>query len=242
MSRSLWVRSGVKFNAVLSRFGLRLSRFPAAADRRRARLLESHQISTVVDIGANTGQYASLLRRFGYGGRILSFEPDPEAFGVLQKNATNDPRWEVHQKAVGAGSGDAVLRVAENSVSSSLLNVDDRHLRAEPASRVVKSVVVPSISLDEIVAELGGEALMVKIDTQGYENQVLASGATTLGAISLLELEMSLVELYAGQWLFRQLDSYVCAAGFRLLSMEEGFFDETTGELLQFDSIYGRIR
>ena len=61
-----------------------------------------------------------------------------------------------------------------------------------------------------------------------------------LGAVSLFEIEMSFVELYHGQALFWELDTFMGASGFRLVSIEEGFFDESTGELLQCDAIYAR--
>ena len=74
----LWL--GLKLNLALTRFGLRLARYPAPAERRRLQLMRSRHISTLVDIGANTGQYASLLRDQGYRGSIISFEPLPAAY------------------------------------------------------------------------------------------------------------------------------------------------------------------
>jgi FkbM family methyltransferase len=241
MSKSLLIKCGLQVNAALRNIGLRVTRFPPPADRRRIRLLQSHAIDTVIDIGANAGQYASLLRLLGYRGRIASYEPLPDAFQRLQAAAAADSAWTVVQKAVGDASGTLTLRVARNSVSSSVLEMSERHVEAEPESQAVGSVAVSSISLAEIIESAGAANLMVKIDTQGYERQVLASGAASLRSVRLFEIEMSLVELYSGQALFREIDAKMLEAGFRLASIEEGFFDKNTGELLQMDAIYARV-
>ena len=80
--------------------------------------------------------------------------------------------------------------------------------------------------------------VMVKADTQGYEYPVLLSAGESLKSVALLELELSLVELYKGQTLFRELDAFLLSQGFSLASMDDGFFDEQSGELLQLDAIY----
>jgi FkbM family methyltransferase len=240
MSRSLIVSLGLQFNAALQRMGLRLARYPSPADRRRIQLMRTHAINTVIDIGANAGQYGKLLRRLGYTHRIVSYEPLPEAYDRLKATARSDDSWTVLQKAVGEASGRVIMKVAGNSVSSSILEMAPRHVEAAPESDVVGSIAVDCVSLDEILTEWRDEALMVKIDTQGYERSILASGSNTIRSVSMFEIEASFVELYYGQALFREIDSFMISSGFKLSSLEEGFFDERTGELLQCDAIYIR--
>jgi hypothetical protein len=115
-----------------------------------------------------------------------------------------------------------------------------RHRSAAPGSGAVADIVVQTISLESILSGVTDTPILVKIDTQGYEREVLGSAETMLSRVSLLELEMSLVELYAGQPLFEDLHAWVTSAGFQLTSMEDGFFDEETGELLQVEAIYAR--
>ena len=231
-------------NNFLWHFGLRLNRAPPWSDRRRSRLMQTRNITAVVDVGANIGQYASQLRRLGYRGWIYSYEPLPEAFARLQARARSDPQWRVFQVAVGDSADPVTLHIAGNSESSSILDMTQRHLDAAPISRFVDEVTVPSTTLDSILGELPDQPTLLKIDTQGYEGRVLAGGAGSLHKIELLEIELSFFEVYVGQPLFRQIDSLLLAADFELVSLAEGeaFFDQRTGELLQLDGIYARRR
>lgn len=199
-------------------------------------------ITTVIDVGANTGQYALRLRDTGFAGHIASFEPLPEAFRVLSRLAARDPRWTAVNKAVAEDPGSLSMHVAANSVSSSLLPVADAHRQAAPDSATVNEITVECTTMYEVIGELRGESVMIKADTQGFELPVLRGARTRLSEVRLVELELSLAELYSGQALFREVDAYLLEQGFALKSLEEGFFDENTGELLQVDAVYCNLR
>jgi len=108
---------------VLRRLGLDLQRYRADEHplARRARLLEARSVATVLDVGANSGQFGRELRELGYRGRIVSFEPLSAAFAALERAARGSPPWEVHRCALGEQPGRASIHVAANSYSSSLL-------------------------------------------------------------------------------------------------------------------------
>jgi len=233
----LWL--GMRANKLLRPLGLRLSRSPGPADRRRARLMQRYGIDTVIDIGANTGQYATLLRDCGYTGKIQSYEPLPSAFSQLRSRAASDPLWTPVNQAVGEKAETVIMHVAANSVSSSILSVGELHRQAAPDSGSVAEIMVQSTTLDAILTPLAGSSIMVKADTQGFELPILKRAGNLLSSVRLIEIEMSLVELYQGQALFREVDGFLLARRFELKSIEEGFFDVATGELLQIDAIYG---
>jgi FkbM family methyltransferase len=234
-SLSIWL--GTRVNRALKLAGVRLVRSDSPADRRRMRLIERHGIASVIDIGANAGQYGLSLRDQGYEGEILSYEPLPEPFERLRRVAAQHRPWKVENKAVSNEGGSLLMNVARNSVSSSLLKMESRHMDAAPDSAIVSTISVNTISLRDILKPLAGP-VMVKADTQGYEYPVLLSAGELLKSVALLELELSLVELYKGQRLFRELDAFLMSQGFSLVSMDDGFFDEQRGELLQLDAIY----
>lgn len=233
----LWL--GLRANMLLRPLGLRLSRSPGAADRRRARLMQRYGIDIVIDIGANTGQYAMLLRDCGYTGKIQSYEPLPSAFSQLRSRAASDLLWTPINQAVGEKTETVLMHVAANSVSSSILSVAELHRQAAPGSDSIAEIMVQSTTLDAILSPLVGNSVMVKADTQGFELPILKRAGSLLNSVRLIEIEMSLVELYQGQALFREVDDFLLARQFELKSIEEGFFDASTGELLQIDAIYG---
>jgi FkbM family methyltransferase len=225
-------------NKAMQPLGAMLVSYPRPAGIRRAALLKKYGISTVIDIGANEGQYAQGLRALGYRGKIVSYEPLPEAFSRLKKHCASDPDWTAHNAAVGNTCGEVIINVAGNSQSSSILPMLKLHVDVEPSSATVKSVTAVSTTIDRILATHHGENIMLKIDTQGYEYQILAQFASHLRAVALIEIELSLAPLYEGQALFREMDALLLQAGFRFVSLEEGFSDYSSGTLLQFDGIY----
>lgn len=237
-----------RLNAVLRRLGLEVRRFPQpdAAQRRRSALLHHRAIDLVVDVGANGGQYASGLRRvLGWGGRIVSFEPQTEAFARLQVAAAGDERWQLCRQALGDAPGTATIHVSANSESSSLLPMLPAHRAAAPHTAYVGAQQVPVSTLDELLPALlhGAARVWLKIDVQGYEMHVLRGAAMSLARhVEVVELEMSLVPLYAGAPSMAALQSFLEAAGFRLAGIEPGFADPRSGELLQVDGLFVRER
>jgi len=211
---------------------------------RLIKLLRDYGISLVFDIGANAGQYAVLLRELGYSGRIVSFEPLSTAFAQLQKEARGDTLWECENLALGDHEGKTTIHIAANSQSSSILEMLPLHRQSAPESRYVAS---EEISLSTMDAQMRkhrrpGERVFVKIDTQGYEQQVLSGAAGAMADITGVELEMSLAPLYRDEMLFPALSEKMAAADFLLMSLEPVFFSTTTDQLLQVNGIFFRPR
>jgi FkbM family methyltransferase len=209
---------------------------------RFARLLEERGITLVLDIGANIGQFALELRSFGYRGRILSCEPGAEAFAQLQRQTAGDPGWTCRKVALGAREGSASLHLSANSQSSSLLQINARHVEAEPTSRTVAVETVPVTTVDALLAgeQKTGEKVFLKIDTQGFEHEVLAGATASLALLGGVQVEMSLQPLYEGQVLFDDLLALLRKAGFMLVDIEPVFHHPGTGELLQVDGTFFR--
>jgi FkbM family methyltransferase len=209
----------------------------------RCRLLFSQfPIDLLVDVGANTGQFARECRAAGYKGSILSFEPSAAAHASLLQSAASDPLWDVADRmALGAAEGEAEINIAANSLSSSILPMLDSHLSADPNSAYLQKEKVPLRRLDDAVpAAASGRTIFLKLDVQGYESQVLAGATRLLAHTVAVRLEMSLLPLYQGETLMPQLQSMMAANGFDLWDLEPTFRDPATGRLLQIDGIFTR--
>ncbi len=228
------------------RFGWDLVPYNAAQHSlpRRRRLMEHHGIDTVLDIGANAGQFGRELRKLGYRGRIVSFEPLTDAFKKLQTAAHGDECWRVLNVALGDAPGKQKIHLAGNSESSSLLEMLPLHLDAAPYSRYAGEETVRVETLDALFDDVckGARNIYMKIDTQGYEAQVLRGAVRCLERIDVVQIEMSLAPLYAGQALFDDLYFKLAGSGYALVGVENNFGDARTGHLLQIDGIFHRER
>ena len=209
---------------------------------RRMRLLSAHEISVVFDVGANIGQYATQLRTLGYRGRIVSFEPLADAFAQLKSATKRDPLWDAVNVAIGDSAGTAMINIAANSYSSSLLKMLPTHLRSSPEAKYVRTEEVPVRTLDSLFGSYvqPNDRSFLKVDTQGYEYRVLQGGSEALERITGIQLEMSIAPLYEGEMQFDDLLAHLNSRGFQLMSVEPGFSDPVTGQLLQLDGIFFR--
>ena len=199
-------------------------------------------INLVLDIGANVGQFAFDLIENGYEGRIISVEPLPDAHARLVTAAARFPYWQAFDPvALGAEEGFVTMQVAGNSVSSSVLPMLEQHIQAAPASRPTKALEVRQTTLDATFAAAVAETpTLIKIDTQGYERQVLAGGLRSLARAPLVLLELSTVPLYEGQWLWNDAIAYLQERGFELWFLHPDFSDAATGRVLQYNGLFAR--
>ncbi len=229
-------------------FGFDIHRYGAQSTsmydirRRRIQIFKNNKISIVLDVGANTGNYAKQLKQYGYKGKIISFEPLSAAFFELKKAAEKDSaNWECYNIALGDQDGESVINIAGNSESSSLLPMLDAHVSAAPYSKYIGTEKIKVQKLDTLFSSLileKKENLCLKIDVQGYEKQVLQGTLETLSFVKVIEMELSLVPLYGDQVLFRFMVDYLISLGFELVSLEPLFIDPSTGHVLQFDGIF----
>lgn len=211
--------------------------------RQLVALLAGHGVSLVLDVGANTGQYASRLRRAGWGGRMVSFEPQAAAHAELRAAAANDPAWQVAPPlALGAEAGETVLHVSNESDMSSLLEMRPEFLATSPTSAIVAEETVRVITLEAALAEYAGEAdrVFVKIDTQGSEAAVLDGAGDGLRRVVGLQLELSLVPLYEGETTYRAMIERLGGLGFAPYLLIPGYFSRHMGRMLQFDGVFFR--
>ncbi len=211
--------------------------------QRRSALMQDRQISLVLDIGANEGQYGKSLRDdVRYKGRIVSFEPLLDAFAVLQQTAACDPLWDCHNIAFGDRAGSATINISANSYSSSLLPISSRAVEIEPSIGYVGTQEVSVHRLDSLLAQFAkaDDQIYLKIDTQGSELNVLKGALGVINRFDLIQLETSFLEVYHGETLIGDVIKFLDCLGYRIVSIEPGWENPTTRELLQADLIFGR--
>ncbi|MFC1771778.1 FkbM family methyltransferase [Pseudomonadota bacterium] len=210
---------------------------------RRKKILDTYNINLVLDVGANIGQYGKQLREIGYKKKIVSFEPLKSAYDLLSDNAEKDKLWEIHNFALGDKEESAIINIAANSFSSSLLEMLPSHIKSAPNSKYVGHENIQVRTLDSVYPKVASQTdkAYLKIDTQGFEENVLKGAENSLNYIDTIQLEMSLTPLYRDEPLFDEMYQFLFQKGYTLISIETGFSDEQTGQLLQFDGIFHRI-
>lgn len=235
--RAYAITAARKILASLDISVVRLSRTTPA---QRVRFMHDAAITVVLDVGAHVGEYAGSLRRFGYEGRIHSFEPVADSFTELCLCASSDPLWNCHQIALGNESGKLTMHVAGNSVSSSALDMLPRHAQSAPGSAYIRSEVVAVRRLDDLDLTGPADRVYLKADVQGFEQRVLEGATRTLESVQLLEVELSLVNLYQDGPLYTNMIEYLRKLHFTPVWFQRGFNDASTGRLLQMDGIFAR--
>lgn len=228
-----------------NKFGYDIVGFDGSNPRARlARTIDRLGICTVLDVGANKGDFGQFLRELGYRGEIVSFEPLPTAFHALSKLAIRDGKW----KALSLGLSDSdeklPLNVAANSQSSSFLPMLDTHLQAAPESRYQDVIDVDVRRLDHIVDEHfeGKPPFFLKIDTQGYERRVLEGARGILQKTPLVQLECSLVPLYQDDELIEAAVDAMRALRYDPIDIQPTFFHRDKGQMMQVDILFERCR
>jgi FkbM family methyltransferase len=231
---------------IVRRYGWDINVVPLAggvAGDRLLKHLKIQNIDLVIDVGANQGQYANQLFELGYVGKVLSFEPLSAVYPKLQAASKIYPNWAVAERcAVGDLDGDIEINISQNTFSSSILPIQAAHTSVAPSSEYIGWEKVKIVRLDTVLPKHLAQvnAPFLKIDVQGFEEQVLAGASAILPGVKGLQLELSLVELYEGGKLFKAMLDKAFNLGFELHNLFPEFTDEKTGRLLQVDAVFFR--
>jgi len=207
------------------------------------KLLTFHEIDLVLDVGANTGQFALNLFDIGYQGKVVSFEPLSSAYELLLANSQSHANWQVAERcAIGDCYEERKIHISKNSQSSSILPILPICLDAAPNSAYIGSEKIKVLKLSEIAVDYVNQAQapLLKIDTQGYEYQVLQGAEEIIDQIRGIYLELSLIPLYEGEIVFEVMLKLIQEMGFFLYNLYPGFVDYRTGRLLQVNGVFFR--
>jgi methyltransferase, FkbM family len=222
------------------RLGVRITLAVNTLEQKRLEAIRSLGINVVVDVGANVGQYARELRAGGYRGRIISFEPVPDAYCTLAAMASENHTC--LEMGLGSFDGEAMMFITRKSVNSSFREPDPQLQTKVASAEVCAKHLVKVRKLDTILPSLinPGDRVYLKIDTQGFEKEVLMGAASSLSNVYAVEVELSLVRMYLGQALLPDVWNLLETAGFRPSWVERGFRDPVTNWLCQLDALFVR--
>lgn len=195
-----------------------LATYAAVEDLRRR--LDFLKIDLVIDVGANEGQFRDMLRNLvGYQGRIVSFEPVPHLAAGLARRAEADPNWEVRHMALGAVAGKALFNIMEHTQFSSFLQPNNEDIRLfSETNKVAEQVSVQVETFEQILPELlkakPAERVFLKLDTQGFDLEVLKGSAGALAGIAGVQTEASVRQIYNNAPEYQEVIRFLEERGF----------------------------
>jgi FkbM family methyltransferase len=195
------------------------------------------KLTHVLDVGANIGQFGIDIRRHGFDGQIISFEPTSDAYETLSKTIKRHQPWKAIQIGLGSSESQQTINISGNAgLSSSLLQIGPIHLINFPESATVATQKVLISTVDKQLDFLGidPKTVMLKLDVQGYESEVLKGASRYLSEIPLCYLEVSMIGLYEGEITFLPILNILSESGHEVIDVFRGLRTKN-GQLLQLD-------
>lgn len=201
-----------RVQSLLGRYGFALTRTRRG---HMAELFRHRHIDHVIDIGANTGQFAGEVRRAGYRGKLTCYEPNPKAAELIPAHLDAEIR---NVLVADETSGNRTLRIYDKSDFASIFSLQpDFAARYGVSNQDVQIIQVPSVRLDD--EHLAGERIYLKIDTQGSEAIVLKGGRDLLARTAVIQAEIPFLSLYTGAPKAIELLGILADMGFHLTRM-----------------------
>lgn len=202
-------------------------------------MLGARNVDVILDVGANRGQFAEKVFRAGYKGSIVSFEPLSRPRAILAAKSQGNARWKIADACcLGEQPGEVEIKISMNEIASSILDTTSAMAEYDGSFRYIGSETVPVCRLDDVAPE--AKTPFLKVDVQGFETQVLRGALETLKKCVGVQVELSFVELYQGQMLFREMLVWLEDLGFTPYRLFPAYIDVHDGRWLQADVVFFR--
>lgn len=195
------------------------------------------RFSSVIDVGANVGQFSRAALGFWPDADIVAFEPLRSCADEFQRALDGHGRIELHAIAIGREDGAIAFHPHEDSRSSSVLFTTEAATRKDVEAGESPSINVPVRRLDTVLAER--ELLrptLLKLDVQGFELEVLAGAPRTLASVDAVLVEVAIERAYKEQPLFSDVHSYLVGLGWALVGPLDARRER--GRIVELDCLY----
>jgi FkbM family methyltransferase len=201
--------------------------------------LHDLMIATVIDIGANKGQFALTIHALFPEASIYSFEPLPDCYQKMLHRLQGVKNFSAYNIGIGDSSDELTFQANAFTPSSSFLPMKNAHKELFPFTQNIQKIKVKVQTLDSITQTIPlTEPLLIKIDVQGYEKQVLRGGEQTIKQAKIIIIETSFEELYEGQALFDEIYRQLTDWGFVYVGCLHQLYNPQDGRALQADSLF----
>lgn len=204
--------------------------------------LRQQNIRTILDVGAFVGTFAEEFHELLPEAAIYSFEPLHDCYEQLTMNLSRVEKFRAFNCALGNQNGEVVIHRNLFAPSSSLRPMTELHRQAFPFAAREVAETVQVRRLDDLADEMQfADEALIKLDVQGFEDQVIAGGRKTIARARVMIVEVSFQPLYQGQPLFEEIQELLREFGFRFRGfLGDQTFDPADGSVLFADAIFLR--
>lgn len=201
--------------------------------------LQAYNFNTILDIGAHQGETIKKFKKIFPLSTIHSFEPILRNYNKLNEISRSFENCFSYHYALGDENKETTIFVNDFTPSSSLLSIKDKHVEAFPFTQKTKEETIELKRFTDIYEELKIKGpILAKIDTQGFELNVLNGMGDHLNKVDMFIIETSFVELYDSQVLFDQIYSFMKKNQYRYIGAYDQLLDPNNGQILQQDAIF----
>ena len=203
-----------------------------------------HNIDLVFDVGAHVGEFGTKIRESGYKGKIISFEPQTEIFLELKNVVKNDTNWILHPRcALGEKNKLENINILSETNCSSILKPNLKLFELDKSITKIRVEECNVYSLDYIINKYYSisKNTYLKIDTQGYDKNVLDGFQKNIEKIKFIQLEAGLYDLYEDEKLYEYYIEFFKSVNYELWDLRPFAYNKF-GRLVQFDMIFKNIK
>lgn len=200
-------------------------------------------IKTIIDVGANKGQFAKKILPIFPNANIFCFEPLPESFKELRQWAEKHGEGRIKAYSLALGDTEQTLEISrhdDHSPSSSFLTPTAFSEDLFPFTQKRSSALVEQTTLDtwaKTIPEFHFSEMLIKLDVQGYEDRVIKGGRKTFTRAKACITEVCLDQLYEGQATFRDISSLFHDLGYRYAgNLFQSYAND--GHIVYIDAIF----
>jgi FkbM family methyltransferase len=174
--------------------------------------------------------------------RLVLVEAIPELAEKLRARYAGNPAISVIAAALSDKNGEARFEINRSEASSSLLPIDPRNTAwFNRDLAVARTVQVPTLTLAALMEDQRLQTVdLLKLDLQGAERFVLTGGATVLDRVRVIYTEIFFEQLYAGAWLFSEMNEFLAGHGFKLCGLSN-IVHASDGDLVQANATFRRV-
>lgn len=190
----------------------------------------------IIDVGAHQGESIKRFKKLFLDPEIHSFEPQVKQFKILKKLKSD----KIYLNNCGIGSKNENKNIFINSetAASSYLNLKNE----ENYFRNIKTINKEQTVLKTIDYYLNEKKIifvdLMKIDVQGYENEVLKGAINSLEKIHLIEIEIVFVNYYEQKNSFYEIEKILTNHNFELFSLSSLNLNKSDDSLRNLDALY----